>query len=225
MACKEECQFRMKVEDKIIDVSNIFTYTKLFTGLHNPEMKTKIKTHETMTKEDWDLEMDAEKMYTTIIDVDFNMREHHMQEHDALASKATSEYAKQKKFGKNRKPDRASSNSKPGSGSKKNSCQVCKKIGRHRAKECRSRCREPCGNKAYHMEGQCNQSRNAPMRKDYTSSQEEEEFDEDGSGYRCNVIHARIASTSHHEPSHKGGMEKKRPTPMPTAPAIISRKT
>ena len=106
MACKEECQFRVKVDDKIIDVSDIFTYTKLFTGLHNPEMKTKIKTCETMTKEDWDLEMDAEKMYTTIIDVDFNMREHHTQEHDARASKATSEYAQQKKFGKYKKPAR-----------------------------------------------------------------------------------------------------------------------
>ena len=154
------------------------------------------------------------------------MREYNTQEHGAQVSEVTtSEYAQQKKFGKNRKPDLPGNDSISRSGFEKNICQVCKKVGRHKGKECKSRCREFCGNKTYHMEGQCNKSRNTPMRKDYSSSQEEEEYDENGSSYKCNMIQARVASTFHHEPSHRGEMEKKRPRLMPMAPAIISTKT
>ena len=220
LACREECQWRLRVDQKVIDISDVLVYTKLFTGLQDPEMRTKIKSRDAMNKEDWDLDMDVSTMYTTIVNEEANLHENRVREHEARVNKATtSEYARQKKFSKSRKPEQNGGNA----GSGLHTCPVCKKTGTHKPRDCRSRCKKPCGNKTYHMAGECNKVKNAPMRKDYTSSQEEDEFEEQ-SGYRVNVVKARVARTSHHEPTRTGEMEKARPTKMPTTTAIISIK-
>merc|ERR1712082_486618 len=67
LAGREECQWRMKSDEKIVDISDILVYTKLFTGLKDPEMRTKIKSRDAMNKEDWDLDMDVSTMVVYIV--------------------------------------------------------------------------------------------------------------------------------------------------------------